>query len=100
MIVTVAASVVTVALVRVVVVLVVVGSLVAVDVDVAVVDVAVVVTQVPHITGQVNFACLPTKLSRAQSEMLYVVPQSGGSGFPLHNPVVVVVEVVVGGKHI
>lgn len=66
---------------------------------VAVVMMATVVAgvgiQVPHITGQFDFACLPTTLLRAQSEMLYVAPQSDGSGFPLHSLVVVVVVVVV-----
>lgn len=47
-----------------------------------------------HITGQVNVACLPMKLLRAQSVTVYVVPQSDGSGSPQHSAVVVVVEVV------
>ena len=52
---------------------------------------------VPHITGHSIFASLPTMFLRVQSELLYVapVPQSGGSGSPLHSPVVVVVEVAV-----
>ena len=81
--------------VAVVAVAVVVLVFVAVDVDVSVVEVAVVVTQVPHITRHSNFTCLPTKLSRAQSVMLYVVPHSDGSGFPLQIRVVVVVVIVV-----
>lgn len=94
--VTVVVSVVAVALVRVVVIVVAVVALVAVDVDVSVVDVAVVVTHVPHITGQVIFACLPAMFLRAQLiSGMVVVPHSDESGFPLHSPVVVVVEVVV-----
>ena len=81
-----------VALLAVTVVAVVIVVVAAVVMVVAVVE--VVVAHVLHITGQFNFACLPTKLSRAQSEMLYVVPQSDESGFPLQTGVVVVVEVV------
>ena len=81
-----------VALLAVTVVAVVIVVVAAVVMVVAVVE--VVVAHVLHITGQFNCVCLPTKVLRPQSEMLYVAPQSGGSGFPLHIPVVVVVEVV------
>ena len=86
-----------VALLAVTVVAVVIVVVAAVVMVVAVVE--VVVAHVLHITGQVNVACLPTKLSRAQSVMLYLVPQSEGSTFPLHSLVVVVVVVVVEVKH-
>ena len=44
-----------------------------------------VAAQVPHITGQANFACLPIAFLFTQLlDGMVVVPQSGGSGCPLH----------------
>jgi len=73
----------------VVVVVVVVSVVVVVD------AVVVLVVQVLHMTGQLNLASSPSRLSRIHHSGLYTLPHCSGSGSPLQSGVVVVDAVVV-----